>query len=73
MSRSPVSVASRTALANRSSISSISSVLPPIASVSAASASGARLSCSRSRLRARASEVTSRCPIRLACGTAAAR
>ena len=73
MLRSPVSVARRTASASRSSISSSSSVLPSNASVSAASASGSAPSCSRSRLRARASGPMSRCPIRLACGTAAAR
>ena len=72
-SRSPVSAARRTASASRSSISSSSSVLPSNASVSAASASGSAPSCSRSRLRASASGPMSRCPIRSACGTAAAR
>ena len=57
----------------RSSISSASSGLWLNASVSAVSASGSALSSSRSRLRASSNGPTSRYPIRLACGTAAAR
>ena len=69
----PVLMASRTASASRSSISSSSSVLSANPAVSTASASGSRPACSRSRLRASASGPFTRFPIRSARGAAEAR